>query len=387
MELGGQHVEARRAYTAMGAVRDARRLAGSLRTHRAVTQHLTKRQGEIVQLLLLGYGLKPRSPKPSRTAEHHLTTAMQSVGAKRRSDLRTNPHIAHLLPLHSRSRVSGKIHRRTLVLRLLGCNQLTESLMRLTVQSEDRVVVLAIDGPRWDLESLRLLLQGLGQPAVVRPPLSITQALLGLADHPDRHVLLIFNPETPSSRRIVKKIVTGALAIFCLSELTMLPTDAQIAPGVTQSAAKIATINGTVEASDGKPSANATVQIIGPTVAGTTSDSRGAFVFKNVQFGKYLIVVNTPGLGQAVRPNFTIAGDLSMSIRYSQTNASSSLKTIAEVSTSSPGAHINMTSSAVTSELAKYAFRAMPHGGSSSHRFPASPYRATCREGTILAPF
>jgi outer membrane receptor protein involved in Fe transport len=135
------------------------------------------------------------------------------------------------------------------------------------------------------------------------------------------------------------------------------PALAQIAPGVTQPAANIATVTGTVVQSDGKPVAHAAVQIIGPTVAETKSDARGAFSFKNVQFGTYSVVVSAEGLGKAVRANVRIGSDVSMVIRYAASAAASGLKTIAQVSTAAAGAHINVTSSSVSSVTpSAYAF-------------------------------
>lgn len=60
--------------------------------------------------------------------------------------------------------------------------------------SENSIAVLKIDQNRGDLETLAEALQRVGLPTQTRLELSITEALLGLAEEPDRHVLLIFRP-------------------------------------------------------------------------------------------------------------------------------------------------------------------------------------------------
>ncbi|MGH7737173.1 MAG: TonB-dependent receptor domain-containing protein [Candidatus Tyrphobacter sp.] len=123
------------------------------------------------------------------------------------------------------------------------------------------------------------------------------------------------------------------------------PVVAQIAPGVTQSAAHTANITGTVRSSSGAPIAGAKVTLTGPSVQSTASRADGSFTFLTVPWGTYEITV-TSSLGTASRSNITINGDLNVAIQY---EAPSNLRTIAHVSTTSSGAHINVTSSSITS--------------------------------------
>lgn len=142
------------------------------------------------------------------------------------------------------------------------------------------------------------------------------------------------------------------VCITCL--LSAQCVNAQIAPGVTQSAAHTANITGTITQSDGTPVAGSSVKITGLAVLTTKSDDRGVFSFISVPWGIYQIVV-TSSLGTAVRSNVLVNGDINVAIQY---EAQAGLRTIARVSTSSSGAHINVTSSSITSiSPSEYAFQ------------------------------
>jgi len=98
MELGGRLQEARKAYHALGAVRDARRVHSN-RSNPEITMHLTRRQQEVIGLLLRGLAVPEVAASLTispRTVEHHLSMVMQNLGIARRSDLRSDPRLVHL---------------------------------------------------------------------------------------------------------------------------------------------------------------------------------------------------------------------------------------------------------------------------------------------------
>lgn len=138
-----------------------------------------------------------------------------------------------------------------------------------------------------------------------------------------------------------------------LSLLASAQAFAQIAPGVTQSAAHTANITGTITSSTGAPVAGANIKLTGPSVFSTKSDTGGTFRFTSVPWGTYEIIVAS-SLGIASRSGIVLNGDVNVAIQY---QAPSALQTIAHVSTTSAGAHINVTSSAITSvSPSEYAF-------------------------------
>jgi len=134
-------------------------------------------------------------------------------------------------------------------------------------------------------------------------------------------------------------------------------TDAQIAPGVQQSAAQSATITGTVTQSDGAPVAGADVRLSGPAQLTTKSDAHGTFDFVGVPYGTYRIVVSSANLGISSRDALAVKGDITVSIQYVVQSASG-LKEIAHVSTQSAGAAINVTPASIASiRPSEYAFQ------------------------------
>jgi hypothetical protein len=152
------------------------------------------------------------------------------------------------------------------------------------------------------------------------------------------------------SVRVSSAIAT--VAALCL--LAGAQAFAQIAPGVTQSAAHTANITGTVTSSSGTPVAGAAVRLTGSSVRSAKSDSRGDFSFTSVPWGTYEISV-TSSLGTASRSGIVLNGDINVAIQY---QAGAVLRTIAHVSTSSAGAHINVTSSSIDSVTpSEYAFQ------------------------------
>ncbi len=148
----------------------------------------------------------------------------------------------------------------------------------------------------------------------------------------------------------------SALAVL-FSALFVRDAGAQIAPGVTQSAAQTATITGNVLQSDGTPVAGADVRLNGPAQLVTKSDAHGAFAFTSVPYGVYTIVANAANLGTVTRPNTVVKGDITVAIQY-ETQGNSGLKTIAHVSTTSAGAQINVTPASIASvNPSDYAFQ------------------------------
>ncbi len=98
MEVGGRLRDALALYDSMGAVPDAERARNS---HRSSPRrpHLTPRQEQVVSLVIQGVGVEKiaRSLQISaKTAEHHLESAMQSIGVSKREDLKESPYTAHL---------------------------------------------------------------------------------------------------------------------------------------------------------------------------------------------------------------------------------------------------------------------------------------------------
>lgn len=155
-----------------------------------------------------------------------------------------------------------------------------------------------------------------------------------------------------------KRVASHALMMVVAFTLWMAPrpVTAQIAPGVLQSAAQTATISGTVSLSNGTFVSGADVKLIGPAVLSTTTDAHGAFQFTAVPHGTYTIIASAGNLGTASKANLVVNGDTKVEIQYAQ--ASTELRTIANVTTRSAGAHINVTSSSITSvSPSSYAFQ------------------------------
>jgi TonB dependent receptor/Carboxypeptidase regulatory-like domain/TonB-dependent Receptor Plug Domain len=144
----------------------------------------------------------------------------------------------------------------------------------------------------------------------------------------------------------------GALVLF----IFIAPQSgyAQIAPGVQQSAAHTASITGSVTQSNGRPVGGAEVRLQDGVTLATRSNDRGVFFFNSVPWGTYRIVA-TSEYGRVSRDNIAINGDINVAIQY---EPGSTLKTIANVSTAATGAHINVTSSSISSVTpSDYAFQ------------------------------
>jgi outer membrane receptor protein involved in Fe transport len=141
----------------------------------------------------------------------------------------------------------------------------------------------------------------------------------------------------------------GIPLLFLCVIYDLAGASAQVAPGVQQSAAQTANITGMVLQSDGTPVASADVQLNGLTLQlSTKSDAHGTFSFSTVPYGSYSVDVTSTTLGVASREDIVVKGDINVSIQYSA-QTSSTMKTIAHVSTRSAGASINVTPASIAS--------------------------------------
>jgi len=179
----------------------------------------------------------------------------------------------------------------------------------------------------------------------------------------------------------VRRSLVTSVAIVLFGLLGGTPAVmAQIAPGVTQSAAHTATITGTVSQSDGTPVVGADVKLTGPATLSTKSDNHGVFTFTSVPWGIYQIVVNSL-LGTVSRTGLTVNSDTNVAVRYNA--QASGLRTIAHVSTSSAGASINVTPANIASmNPSDYAFQ-----GNSSWRTLLSQIPGVTVGGGLLGGF
>ena len=91
------------------------------------------------------------------------------------------------------------------------------------------------------------------------------------------------------------------LTLFVLFVSLPQLVNAQIAPGVQQSAAQTAVITGTVVQSDGTPVPGADVRLNGPGAHLTTvGDVHGTFSFTSVPYGTYRIDVTAKNFGNSL---------------------------------------------------------------------------------------
>ncbi len=115
-------------------------------------------------------------------------------------------------------------------------------------------------------------------------------------------------------------------------------------------AAASATVNGTVRTAEGAPVGSASVVLRGASALSTTTDAQGAFNFANVPPGDYTLVVSKAGFQNYENDNVlaTVAGSTTVNVALAASTFST-LRTIANVSTSTPGrAQINTSTAAIT---------------------------------------
>lgn len=155
--------------------------------------------------------------------------------------------------------------------------------------------------------------------------------------------------------RVTLRIALATAVALVVTTAWFSQANAQVAPGVVQPAAHTATITGKVTQSNGAPVAGADVRISGlNAVLSTTTDQGGNFEFAAVPWGTYDITV-TSSFGTASRATVLVNADLRVAIQY---EAPSGLRTIAHVSTTAAGAHINITAASIASLApADYAFQ------------------------------
>ena len=147
-------------------------------------------------------------------------------------------------------------------------------------------------------------------------------------------------PRTACSMAQVLCIIV--FAIICLYPSA---ARAQLGPGVTQSAAHTANVYGVVTKADGTPVAGASVKLEGSATQSTTSNGRGAFTFTAVPYGSYELQIGAPNLG-VTSQRLVLSGDVNVAVQFS---ARTNMKTIASVSTTTAGAHINVTPASIAS--------------------------------------
>jgi outer membrane receptor protein involved in Fe transport len=165
----------------------------------------------------------------------------------------------------------------------------------------------------------------------------------------------------------MQKTVTALVVAVGIALCSTQTAWAQIAPGVLQSAAHTATVTGTVTLANGQPVSGADVRLRGQAVLSAKTDNAGAFIFRSVPWGTYQIVVSST-FGTAERDNVILNADVNVAIQFP---AGTGLRTIARVSTTNTGAHINVTSSAIQSvSPSRFAFEG---NGTWAHLFDDVP--------------
>ncbi len=123
-------------------------------------------------------------------------------------------------------------------------------------------------------------------------------------------------------------------------------------------AAQTATITGTVRTTDGAPVGSAGVVLQGPTRMTTTTDASGKFNFSNVTPGAYTLVVSKAGFQRYEDDNLVALGGESTTVDVALAEATfSTLRTIANVSTTARGHATLNTSSAAVSTISDQVFQ------------------------------
>jgi hypothetical protein len=118
---------------------------------------------------------------------------------------------------------------------------------------------------------------------------------------------------------------------------------------MVSAAANTSTINGSVQTGNGAPLANADVTIQGQVRMTTVSDAKGAFQFLNVPTGLYTLVVTKAGFQPYLDDNVAALTGQTVTLNVTLAAVSfSSLRTIANVSTTQPGvAPINKSTASI----------------------------------------
>jgi hypothetical protein len=123
------------------------------------------------------------------------------------------------------------------------------------------------------------------------------------------------------------------------------------------SAATTSTITGTVRGTDGAPIAGADVTIFGVVRLTKKTDNAGAFAFQDITTGTYTVVVSKPGFQSYRDEGLTafIGETLTLNVILAQATFTT-LKTIANVSTSEPGVAPLNTSTASINTISGSTF-------------------------------
>ncbi len=128
-------------------------------------------------------------------------------------------------------------------------------------------------------------------------------------------------------------------------------------PSLALAAANTSTVLGTVNGSNGAPIAGARVLLTGAQRIEQTTDQRGAFKFTDVQTGLYTMLVSKAGYEPYENQSIGAFTGETLTVNVTLTASSfSSLRTIASVSTTSPGVAPMNKSTASISRISGQVF-------------------------------
>jgi len=131
-----------------------------------------------------------------------------------------------------------------------------------------------------------------------------------------------------------------------------------VGPTPLLAAANTSTVAGTVHGTDGAPVAGARVTLIGAQRLMQTTDSTGAFKFADVPTGLYTMLVSKGGYETYRNDNVAAFIGETVTVNVTMSPSSfSSLRTIASVSTTTPGTAAINTSSAAINSISSLAFQ------------------------------
>jgi outer membrane receptor protein involved in Fe transport len=149
-------------------------------------------------------------------------------------------------------------------------------------------------------------------------------------------------------RSISKRFIVAAV-LSALITVTFSPTHAW--------AADTGSVAGTVRTADGAPIGGATVVLRGVRTMATTTDAHGAFSFAIVEPGQYSVVATKAGFQRYENDNVYVFLGETVNVDVTLAESSfTSLRTIANVSTNTPGRAQLNTSTAAISTISNQVF-------------------------------
>src|SRR5581483_9706133 len=98
--------------------------------------------------------------------------------------------------------------------------------------------------------------------------------------------------------------IVARTAMFCL---VVLLSSAFTSFTAHAAEPTLATVTGSVSSQDGRPVANAQIQLTGPIQATTTTDFNGRFVFEQVPNGTYRLQAVSKAFGTALKDALVIS--------------------------------------------------------------------------------